>query len=198
MTYPSFFTQIPTITVHDGLAQLLGANSDGLIEYSYTDAVKAAGHSCPTVAGAWLMTVTALKQLYGNDTPERGGIEVSFRQAAADGTTGVVATVVSLITGAATEGGFKGLRGQHVRSNLMRFNQAIDGEIRFTRQDNKEHVDVSFDASIVPAEPEMFKQLMTALDDIDSESSRAFANNWQDRVRRLFDEANNPQLVIIH
>lgn len=54
MAFPDFFAEVPTLTLHDGLAQLLGASDDGVIEYHYADAVRLAGHSCPTVAGGWL------------------------------------------------------------------------------------------------------------------------------------------------
>ena len=63
MRTPAFFDQVPPIVVHDALAQTLGALHDGLIEYRYLDAVKLAGHSCPTVAGAWLMARHALAAL---------------------------------------------------------------------------------------------------------------------------------------
>jgi hypothetical protein len=33
MQTPAFFDQVPTIVVHDALAQTLGAVHDGLIEY---------------------------------------------------------------------------------------------------------------------------------------------------------------------
>lgn len=50
MNYPPFFADIPKIVMRDPLAALLGAAQDGVIEYAYLDAVKLAGHSCPTVA----------------------------------------------------------------------------------------------------------------------------------------------------
>ena len=53
---PAFFDAAPGITMQDALARTLGAVQDGVIEYRYLDAVKLCGHSCPTVAGAWLMT----------------------------------------------------------------------------------------------------------------------------------------------
>ena len=54
-TFPAFFEQVPGITVHDPLADLLGAAQGGLVHYGYADAVRLAGHSCPTVASAyWL------------------------------------------------------------------------------------------------------------------------------------------------
>ena len=49
---PDFFAAVPAIVVADPLAALLGAAEDGRLEYHYADAVRPAGHSCPTVAGA--------------------------------------------------------------------------------------------------------------------------------------------------
>ena len=56
MKTPDFFDKVPPIVIADPLAEFLGATEGGLLEYRYVDAVKLAGHSCPTVAGAWLMT----------------------------------------------------------------------------------------------------------------------------------------------
>ena len=61
MNFPEFFESAPRITVRDPLARFLGAAEDGIIEYTYSDAVKLAGHSCPTVASAYLMTRTAMR-----------------------------------------------------------------------------------------------------------------------------------------
>ncbi len=55
MTYPEFFKNIETIKLQDDLSLFLGAFEDGIIEFSYLDVVKTAGHSCPTVLGAYLM-----------------------------------------------------------------------------------------------------------------------------------------------
>ena len=79
MGYPAFYDDVPRITLRDPLAEFLGAAEGGVIEYAYLDAVKLAGHSCPTVAGIYLMTLKALTFLYGEATPERGAIRVSFR-----------------------------------------------------------------------------------------------------------------------
>ena len=54
------------------LASFLGAFEDGIIEYSYLDVVKSAGHSCPTVLGAYLMTLKGLEALYKDEIPKRG------------------------------------------------------------------------------------------------------------------------------
>src|SRR5690606_3387946 len=78
MQTPQFFDEVPPIVVVDPLAEFLGAADDGLFEYRYLDVVKAAGHSCPTVAGAWLTTRKALAHLYPDAPPRRGEIRVEL------------------------------------------------------------------------------------------------------------------------
>ena len=97
MRTPAFFVAVPPIRVTDPLAALLGAADGGHIDYHYLDAVKLAGHSCPTVAGAWLMTRTALAHLYTDQTPQRGGVRVELRQAVEAYTRELEAKVVELI-----------------------------------------------------------------------------------------------------
>jgi len=53
MTYPPFYDAVETITLYDPLAELLGSFEKGQIRFKYTQIVKAAGHSCPTVGGAY-------------------------------------------------------------------------------------------------------------------------------------------------
>ena len=55
MDFPEFFDKAPVVSLRDPLAVFLGASGSGKFTYSYADAVKLAGHSCPTVAGAYLM-----------------------------------------------------------------------------------------------------------------------------------------------
>ena len=82
--FPAFFDQVPRLTVRDPLADFLGAAEGGVLEYGYADAVRLAGHSCPTVAGAWLMTRAALARLHPGAVPRRGGIRVELRQPLAE------------------------------------------------------------------------------------------------------------------
>ena len=107
--FPSFFNQAPTITVRDPLAEFLGAAQDGILTYRYADAVRLCGHSCPTVAGAYLMVIKGLKALYGEELPQRGDIEAFMQGERDEGTVGVTASVVQLLTGAAPETGFGGV-----------------------------------------------------------------------------------------
>ena len=125
MAFPEYFAAVKPLIVYDPLAKLLGAPEDGVITYEFADVVKLAGHACPTVAGAWLLTVRGLQALYGEELPQRGQIAVNLPDHENCGVSGVIASVAGMLTGAAGEGGFKGLGGQHVRRGLLRF--GIDG-----------------------------------------------------------------------
>lgn len=197
MHYPDFFARVETITLHDGLAEFLGSIDGGLITYTYLDAVRLAGHSCPTVAGAWLMTARALHALYPTGVPERGGIRAEFRDSAESGVTGVIANIVSLLTGAAQEGGFKGIAGQFDRRQLLAFRQDIQAEIKFIRLDNQAVIEVSYHPELVPPAAEMKTLMQKVLAQVSSTEEKAqFAHLWQERVRRiLIDHPHMPGLV---
>jgi len=198
MGYPPFFDQARKITLRDPLAELLGAASQGLIEYSYADVVRLAGHSCPTVAGAYIMTIRALAVLYGDDVPRRGGIRVELRDDAASGVTGVIANVVAFITGAAADMGFKGLAGRHDRRNLLFFNAAIDGDIRYQRTDTGAAATVSYHPEVVPSQTGAGPLLQSVLNgSADGDAKRRFALCWQERVRQILDRADDPHLVTV-
>ncbi|HJU71827.1 MAG TPA: hypothetical protein VJ603_08270 [Paucimonas sp.] len=198
MHYPSFFDSVKKITLYDPLAEFLGAVDGGVIEYSYLDVVKLAGHSCPTVAGAYLMTQKALAALWGDDVPQRGSIKVEFHNPLQSGVTGVIANVITLITGATMDSGFKGLAGRFDRRDLLFFNAAIEGEIRFTRLDTGASVTVGYHPDIVPGPPEMMGLLQKTLSGMASvEEARAFGVLWQERVMRIFEKSDDPRLVVL-
>lgn len=199
MDFPEFFAKAPTITLRDPLAIFLGASTSGVITYCYADAVKLAGHSCPTVAGAYLMVRSGLAALYGDDLPERGGIEVYLRDAREQGTTGVVATVATLITGAAPETGFGGIGPAHrfARRDLLHFDAPIAGLLALRRRDNRRGIVLDLDLADVPASPEMGTLLFKAIADRASEAELSrFAALWQGRVEQmLLEHADDPELV---
>lgn len=197
MTFPAFFDDAPVIRMRDGLAKLLGTARDGVIEYRYADAARLAGHSCPTVAGAWLSARAGLRALYGDELPERGGITVSLPEAEDDGVAGVIGQVLTLVTGAAGAGGFKGLGGLHVRRNLLRYGDRSAGSLQMRRNDTGATVEVRFDASPVPADPGMRTLIPLALAGSPDATAR-FGPAWQDRVRRLLiDHADDPAVVSV-
>ena len=197
MAFPEFFARIPAVTVRDPLAELLGAAEGGLIEYRFADAVKLAGHSCPTVAGAWLMTVRALRALYGDETPVRGDLRVTLGENVDSGVAGVIASIAGLLTGAAGDGGFKGLGGRYGRRNLLRFGVAGVGGLAFTRLDTNVAVDCILRLEMVPADPRLGGLLGAILQGTaDTGNTQLFGELWQDRVRRiLIDHADDPEIV---
>lgn len=200
MVFPDFFAEVPALRVHDGLAQLLGASDDGVIEYHYADAVRLAGHSCPTVAGGWLSVRAALCHLYGDELPERGGIGVYLNGAENAGATGVIGQVLTLVTGAAAANGFHGLGGRHVRSNLLHYAQGDVQGVRFKRNDTGAEVEIEIDTSPVAADP-MMRPLMqlSMTGQANAAQRREFGRLWQDRVRRLLiDHADDPAVVKVH
>jgi len=197
MAFPQFFDQVPSIALRDPLAEFLGAAEGGLIVYRFADAVRLAGHSCPTVAGAWLMTTRALRVLYGDAVPERGGIDVAFGESQSSGVTGVIASIATLLTGAAGSGGFKGLAGRFSRRDLLQFEVSGVEEIRFTRRDTGAWVEVGLDLSPVGGDPRMPQLLPTLLSgQASDEEAHLFGELWQDRVRRiLIDHHDDPTLT---
>lgn len=198
MPTPAFFETFPRIAMRDPLADTLGAATDGVLEYGYLDAVKSAGHSCPTVAGAWLMTAKALARLYGDDLPRRGEIRVDVRERQDEGVAGVVGAVAGLVTGAAGDGGFKGLAGRFARRGLLAYGVAIDGDLRFTRTDTGRSVETRYHPESVAPPPNLRALLQAALEPgADAHARREFADAWQDRVRRIAERAHDPALVSV-
>lgn len=199
MRFPAFFQDVPLLTLRDPLAALLGAAEDGLMDFRYADAVKLAGHSCPTVAGAWLMARRGLAALYGDELPERGGMGVDFKAARDAGTTGVVGNIVGLITGAAGEEGFKGLGGRQGRRDLLRFGVGIAAGLRLTRLDTGAAALLDYHPEAVPPAPEMAPLMARVVGGVaDAWEQMEFARLWQDRVRRiLLEHGDDPTLVTV-
>lgn len=196
--FPTFFADVPTITVRDKLAQFLGAAvHGGTMTYRYEDAVRLAGHSCPTVAGTYLMVLNGLRALYGDELPVRGEIEVFMGDARDSGATGVIATVVQLITGAAAETGFHGIGGQFSRLDLLKFDQPVQGVFGLRRMDTGKAVQVSLDASVVPWTDEMREVMPKAVGGAASDAELArFGELWQARVSKMLTEhATDPRMV---
>lgn len=199
MQYPAFFDKVRSIILYDSLAEFLGAAKHGRVEYHYIDAVKLAGHSCPTVAGAYLMTMKALAALYPGATPERGAVRVRLRDEMEFGVAGVIAGVVGLITGATQQSGFKGIAGRFDRRNLLFYGAGIDDDLHFERVDSGAAVSVSFRAELVPGSSRL-KALAGKLGTLGltAAEQRDLGVQWQQRVERiLIDEADNSALVAV-
>lgn len=188
MQYPLFYDTIEGIDMYDPLSEALGAFEKGRVYFSYLDVVKSAGHSCPTIAGAYLMVREGLKALYGDEIPTRGNIKVFFKEAQVEGTTGVIANVFSLITGATDVWGFKGINGAYNRTGLMAFYAEITCAVRMQRLDTMQYVDMTYtpnkietDASLSTLMPKFFQHTLSASEKV------TFQVLWQQRVAKILE-----------
>ncbi|MDP2893703.1 MAG: FmdE family protein [Sulfurimonas sp.] len=197
MNYPEFFNSVESIKVVDPLANVLGAFEDGIYEFTFLDVVKAAGHSCPTVAGAYLITLEGLKALYPNSPVVRGEVKVKFKESLEDGVAGVISNVVSQITGATDKSGFKGLAGKFARHSLMDFDADISSSVRFTRVDNSKSIDVYYDPSSIGGSPKMQQLMQKMMGGMaNKDEIKEFGALWQDRVKRIFENKTSVVKVI--
>ncbi|MGB7401291.1 MAG: FmdE family protein [Arcobacter sp.] len=197
MNYPEFFDKIPQIKLRDNLSSFLGAFNDGEVVFSYKDIVKSAGHSCPTVLGAYLMTYKALEELYVNESPIRGEIKIEFSSKQSDGVTGVISNVMSNITGATYDTGFKGLAGNFDRRHLMFFEKDISSNVRFTRVDTKNSVDVFYDISSINMSEELQSLMQKCLSKkANEEEIKEFGKLWQKRVEEISNKIDEVISVV--
>jgi len=198
MHYPDFFNQVSAIKLRDPLSDLLGTFEQGELEISYLDVVKGAGHSCPTVAGAYLLSYHALRVLYPQGFAIRGDISVDIAQNLEDGSTGVISNVISYITGATDKSGFKGLKGSFIRHSLMHFNQDIPA-IRFTRLDTQTSIDLFYDPRSIAVDPkqmQIMKKILAGNASINEK--KLFGSLWQERVKKiLIDNFENDKILKI-
>lgn len=187
MNYPEYFNTIEPISLQDDLSGFLGTFENGRVEFNYLEIVKATGHSCPTVAGAYLMCLEGLKALYPNDIPKRGEIFVSFKEDSKEGVAGVIASVISHITGATESLGFKGINGNFSRILLMKFNDSIHSSVKFQRLDTGKSVEVIYDPSSIAPHPKQ-QQLMQKImqKSASMEERKEFGKLWQERVENIF------------
>ncbi|MBX3679181.1 MAG: hypothetical protein KF710_03285 [Rhodocyclaceae bacterium] len=186
MRLPEFFKSVPVLTVYDPLAECLGSAEGGVIEYRYADAVRLAGHSCPTVAMSYALTCKGLSELYGESLPERGAVRAVFSDGVEAGVTGVVAGVVGLLCGAAVAGGFGGIAGRFARRGLMQFGVAGEAVFRLQRPDVGAEVSLSARLDRVPAASGLRPLMHLVGAGTASRAERQeFARLWQARVRRM-------------
>lgn len=197
MITPSFFNDITPIIMHDPLAQVLGAAENGIIEYTYSDVVKLAGHACPTVAGAYLMVEKGLNALYSQETPVRGGIKVFIKGKLGEGVVGVISNVASMITGATTIGGFHGLAGHFDRRDLLFFVADMQADMVLERVDTGVRCELTYDPSFVNTDKRMGELLVRITSgSADAEDRELFGTLWQDRVKRILIDCKDDSRLV--
>jgi len=188
MQTPEFFSRAPIFRLFDPLGEFLGAFEDGIVEIDYTDCVKLAGHSCPTVAGAYLMAWRGLGALFGvEELPTRSRIRVELKGPKEEGVTGVIGMVVAFICGAGDAGGFAGIGPAFSRRGLLHYGvDNVEGDLRLIHLDNGRSVTLRLDTSAVAASPEMMPLMQKALRGEALPAERQhFRELWQGRVETM-------------
>ena len=156
--------------------------------------VKAAGHSCPTAAGAYRIAQVGLDALYPDDLPVRSEVEVRVSEPRDDATYGVMGRLISYVTGAAQEDGFGGLTGGYGdRQDLLRFDafepDSAAPTVRFHRSDTGESVEVTYHVSDVPDGGPAPGNLQGIIDGTASSDERElFVEAWHGRVQQVLSD----------
>ncbi len=174
------------IILYDPLCDLLGSSTNGLMTYTYEDVVKLTGHSCPTASGAFLMVKKGLEELYGDETPLRGGIKAVVQGKLGDGVVGVISSVVSYITGATDISGFHGLGGNYDRCGLLSYDENLDAQMLLQRVDTGKSVKITYNPQLVPPAPQMQQLMQMVLSgNATVKTKKDFQDVWQGRVQNI-------------
>ncbi len=194
--FRDFLNEIEPIRLREPLAQTLGAFKDDevVLEYSFAETVKMAGHACPTVSCAYVGLHKAIEALYPGEVPVRGDISVVVYGEPDDGAYGVMAQVFAFITGACPETGFKGLGPKFKRKNLLTFStQKIDDRamcFAFKRSDTNRKVLLKLYPQRLPSLGQKQQRMGELLEKVIWEAARKeetkeFQDLWMERVERI-------------
>lgn len=201
-----FFKEVEPIELIDPLASTLGVVAENdKICYNYSEIVKLAGHSCLAVSGAFVMTKIALKELYAEEIPIRGEIKVKFKGNVELNVNGPISQVVTFITGAAADTGFKGLGGKYNRFKLLSFDEenlpvkGVTAHIEFERMDTGRKVEIQYRPIKVPKDIAMGELMPLVLSDkATNEEKVRFGNLWQDGVKIVLTSPPQGTFTIIN
>ncbi|MEO5377639.1 MAG: hypothetical protein H7832_07660 [Magnetococcus sp. DMHC-6] len=185
------FPKTPAITLYDPLGELLGAG-DGHFTYTFDDAVKLAGHACPTVVSAFLMACKAIELLFPNETPQRGDIGIQVCGSMEDQVHGPITQVFTLLTGAAAKNGFQGLGGQFNRKDLLQFQlkEKPSSIFTFQRLSTGKSIRLQANLTAFPPSPIIGTLLPRILGGVASEEEQAtFRTAWRQRVVNILQDA---------
>ena len=144
------------------------------------------------------MCLEGLKVLFANETAKRGEIKVEFKENSLDGVAGVIANVVTQITGATETSGFKGIAGNFVRHGLISFNANINSSIKLTRIDTGKSVEIIYDPSGIQPNPQMFEIFGKFKNgaELSTDELKTFGILWQERVENIFNNIDEVISVI--
>ena len=178
------------ILVRDPFLEFLGLVTPGEpIAVTFAEMAKAAGHVCPTVAGAYLILREGLGALYGTAPAVRGDVRVTAYGGPADFGYGPISQLVAFVIGASPETGFGGMaRGRFRRRDLFLFRRddIRRHEFDFERVDVGQQVRVVYDPSVLPAPAGLAEATGQALADTATPAAVAtFRRLWLQRVEEI-------------
>lgn len=197
--FRDFLLDAEPIRFRDPLAEALGVFKveKAVLEYTFLDVVKLAGHACPTTAAAYLCCQKALLELYSDEIPLRGEIAITVYGEPDEGVYGVISQIFTLLTGAAAAAGFRGLGPKFKRKDLLKFSsEKIDPgaqSFKFQRLDNKKTVTVKLYPDKIPFPADKAKRLQALMPKVIWEAAKKderteFQNLWMEKVRNMLVE----------
>jgi len=197
--FKDFLKEVEPVRFQEPLAETLGAFKEegGILEYTFIDTVKMAGHACPTVAGAYLCCQKALEKLYTDETPQRGEIGITVYGEPDEGVYGVMGQVFTFLTGAAPASGFRGISIKFKRKDLLKFStEKPDPEamcFEFRRLNNDTGCMVKFYPHRIPFPEEKSARIGELIQKViweaaNKDEEREFQNLWMEKVKRMLLE----------
>lgn len=201
-TFRDFLKEVKPIRFKEPLAETLGAfkTEGAVLDYTFVDAVKMAGHACPTVAGAYLSCRKALEALYPDETPVRGEIAITVYGEPDEGVYGVMGQVFTFLTGAAPASGFRGLGHKFKRKDLLKFvPRKLDPQamcFEFSRLDSGRTALVKFYPQHIPFSEEKGRRMVELLEKVLWEAAKdkekqEFQELWTGKVKSMLLEARD-------
>ena len=189
MKHLGFFDSIEKIVLKDDLLVFLWVNNDWLIDFSYTDIVKTAGHSCWTVAGAYLIAQKWLKALFWDELPNRGQIKVEIKKEPTDDNAWVIWCVLSNITWATTNYGFWWIpTWEFNRRNTLFYTVNIESDVRFTDLITWKSVEVNYRPWRIVNPMKILKSAIWP--DATEFDKKTFPVKFQNMVKTIFENSD--------
>lgn len=197
--FRDFLEEVEPIKFREPLAETLGAfkGENSVLEYTFVDTVKMAGHACPTVAGAYLCCQKALEKLYPGEIPVRGQIAITVYGEQDEGVYGVIGQVFGFLTGAAPASGFKGLSIKFKRKDLLKYSvEKMDPAamcFEFRRLDSNAAVLVKFYPQRIPFPPAKSERMGELIQKVIWEAAKKeeveeFQGLWMEKVEQMLLE----------
>lgn len=162
-------------------AFLQGSEEESQFQISLLDVVRFAGHACPSIVGAFLISQRAIKELFPvTETCVRGEIAIDIPTGPTQGATGPISNVFSFIFGAWSDTGFGGLQGQFARRGLIRYSVPgiPPGCFRFKNLKTGAQVDITYNPSLAVVEVR---------------DGEAFQQQWQRKIKAILEK---PEAVL--